>query len=195
VPPLVCIFLQISFYGFSFNYNGVALSALIVFLYVQNQDVFTDYLTGVANRKKLEYHFKKMINSSIPDKTFSAIMIDLDNFKSINDTLGHKAGDTALQTAAELLKSCIGKQDFIARYGGDEFCIVLDTSDTAELENTVKRIKTSIENYKTSSNQPYKMGLSMGYAIYQYGTVVDDFENMIDKLMYENKHNDYLNYL
>ena len=189
-PPVFCIIMQILFLGFSFVYNGVALSSLIVFLYVQNQDVFTDYLTGVANRKKLELHLRKMISSSTINHTFSAIMIDLDNFKKINDSLGHKVGDEALKAAAELMKSCLGKQDFIARYGGDEFCVVLDTSDISLLKDIVIRIRRSIDEYNAASIRPYKLGLSMGYAIYDYGMNVDEFQNMIDKLMYEHKHSD-----
>lgn len=189
-PPFLCVILQILLYGFSFVYNGVTLSALIIFLFIQNQDIFTDYLTGVANRKKLELYLRKMINNSVPHQTFSAIMIDLDNFKAINDTFGHKVGDEALQTAAELLRGCLQKQDFIARYGGDEFYVVLGTSDIDVLNGIVRRIRTSIEDYNSKSNLPYKFGLSMGYAIYEYGMNADDFINMIDKLMYEHKHND-----
>lgn len=187
-PPFVCIILQLILYGFSFVYNGVTLSLLILFLYVQNQDVFTDYLTGVANRKKLELHLRKMISSSTANKTFSAIMIDLDHFKKINDSFGHRAGDEALQAAAELLRNCIGTQDFIARYGGDEFCIVLNTSDNLMLKDVVEKINASIENYNANSNLPFNLDLSMGYEIYQSGVNLDSFLNKIDRLMYEQKH-------
>lgn len=188
VPPFICIILQILFYGFSFIYNGVALSALIVFLYVHSQDVFTDYLTSVANRKKLELHLAKMVSDCTPSKTFSAIIIDLDSFKAINDTYGHKAGDEALKIAAELLQNCISKNDLIARYGGDEFCIVLNTSNTAMLNETVERIKAEIKSFNDKNLLPYKLKLSMGYAIYEFGTNIDDFINMIDKFMYDHKH-------
>ena len=149
----------------------------------------TDYLTGVNNRKKLETYLKERINSSTKKKTFSAILIDLDNFKYVNDAFGHDMGDNALETSAKLLKSCIRSNDFIARFGGDEFCIVLDVSDRDNLEKTVCRINDCIEKYNESGIQPYKLGFSMGYDVYDYHShmKVEEFQKHIDMLMYENK--------
>lgn len=187
LPPLFCIILQIFVYGYSFTYTGVTLSLLILFLYVHIQDVFTDYLTGVANRKKLESYLNKKARESTPEHTFSAIMLDLDGFKIINDTFGHKTGDEVLQTTAKLIRRCLNKQDLIARYGGDEFCVVLDTSDEDELIKIAQKIEMCIEKYNSENQLPYKLGLSLGYAIYMFGMDIDDFENMIDQLMYEHK--------
>jgi len=189
IPPFVCIILQIIFYGISLMLNSVVISSLIVLLNIQNQSMNTDYLTGVNNRKKLETYLKKKISTSTKNKTFSAIMIDLDNFKSINDTFGHDMGDYALETFAKLLKSCIRSNDFIARFGGDEFFIVLDVSDRINLEAAVCRINDCIEKYNESSAMPYKFSFSMGYAVYDYHSnmTVEEFQKHIDILMYENK--------
>lgn len=189
VPPLICLILQINFYGISLMLNGVVLSILIVFLNIQNHSIYTDYLTGVNNRNKLDIYLKERISASKKDKTFSAIMIDLNDFKSINDTYGHDIGDDALQISAKLLNNCIRVKDLIARFGGDEFCIVLDTSDIADLESIVCRIKSSFEKYNEFNNKPYKLGFSCGYAIYDYNANmnVEEFLKHIDKLMYENK--------
>jgi diguanylate cyclase (GGDEF)-like protein len=148
-----------------------------------------DYLTGVNNRKKLETYLKKKVSTSNENRAFSAIMIDLNNFKYINDTFGHNIGDVALQVTAELLKNCLRSNDFIARFGGDEFCIVIDSSDRAELEIIVKRINNCIEKYNESSEQPFKLGLSLGYEVYDYHSNMsaEDFQNHIDSLMYKNK--------
>lgn len=189
VPPCVCIILQIIFYGISLMLNSVVISLLIVFLNIQNHSLYFDYLTGVNNRKKLEIFLKDKISKSTAVKTFSAIMIDLDDFKSINDTFGHDMGDIALQTSAELLKSCLRTSDFIARYGGDEFYIVMDVCDNNDLEEIVGRIKNCIKEYNESGDQPYKLGFSMGYAVYDYHShmKVEEFQKQIDTLMYENK--------
>jgi diguanylate cyclase (GGDEF) domain len=189
VPSFVCIILQISFYGVSLVLNSVVLSLLIVFLNIQNQSMHTDYLTGVNNRKNLQTYLKKKISTSTGNKTFSAIMVDLDNFKSINDTFGHDMGDDALETFAKLLKSCIRSNDFIARFGGDEFFIVLDISDRANLEMTVCRINDCVEKHNKFSDQPYKLGFSMGYDVYDYYShmKVEEFQKHIDVLMYKNK--------
>jgi diguanylate cyclase (GGDEF)-like protein len=132
---------------------------------------------------------KEKIGKCNEDKTFSAIMIDLNDFKSINDTFGHDIGDSALQTSVKLLKSCLRSKDFIARYGGDEFCVVLDISNRKELVELVCRINSRIEKYNESNVQPYKLGFSMGYAVYDYHSHMqaEEFQKKIDKLMYENK--------
>jgi diguanylate cyclase (GGDEF)-like protein len=189
VPPFVCIILQIAFYGISLMLNSVVLSLLIVFLNIQNRSLHIDYLTDVNNRKKLEMYLKEKIKKCTEDKTFSAIMIDLNDFKSINDTFGHDIGDSALQTSVKLLKNCLKSKDFIARYGGDEFCIVLDISTKNELEEVSGRINSCIEKFNESSAQPYKLGFSMGYAVYDYPSHMkaEEFQKQIDELMYENK--------
>ena len=189
VPPFVCIILQILFYGVPLILNSVVLSLFIVFINIQNRSMDTDFLTGVNNRKKLEIYLKGKVSTSTKNKTFSAIMIDLDNFKAINDIYGHDMGDTALQTSAKLLSSCIRATDFIARYGGDEFFIVLDTSNSDELEDIVSRIDDCIKKYNESSVQPYELSFSMGYAIYNYNShmKVEEFQKQIDALMYEKK--------
>ncbi len=117
------------------------------------------------------------------------ILIDINNFKYINDTYGHDIGDDALETAAKLLKSCLRTNDFIARFGGDEFCIVLDISNRSDLEMLVCRINNCLEKYNKSSSKPYELGFSMGYAVYAYHShkSSEEFLKQVDKLMYENK--------
>lgn len=149
----------------------------------------TDYLTGANNRKKLDTYLEEKVDSSTKSKTFSAIMIDLDDFKYINDNFGHDIGDVALQVAVKILNGCVRTNDFIARYGGDEFCIVLDTYKKEELETIVNRIKMAVELFNESNNQPYKIVFSMGYAVYDYHTQMkaEEFQKYIDVLMYEDK--------
>jgi diguanylate cyclase (GGDEF)-like protein len=189
VPPLAGIFLQVVFYGMPLILNCIAFSLLIVFLNVQNNNIYTDDLTGVYNRKKLEVYMNEKINASTENKTFSAIMIDINNFKAINDTYGHGMGDRALQISANLLNSCLRTNDFIARFGGDEFCIVLDISDRGELEQIVYKINHCIQKYNEFSGQPFKLDYSMGYAVYDCssGMKLDEFQKKIDILMYEDK--------
>jgi diguanylate cyclase (GGDEF)-like protein len=169
--------------------NSVTLSLLIIFLNVQTRSIYIDYLTGVNNRKKFEAYLKNKINSCTENKTFSAILMDLNNFKTINDTLGHDMGDKALENFAALLKSCLRSNDFIARFGGDEFYVILDITDKIKLESTVCRIKEYINKYNDSGTQPYKLSISLGYAVYDYDLHLksEEFQKLIDRLMYEDK--------
>jgi len=189
VPPFISIILQITFYGISFILNSVVISILVVFLKIQNQSVYTDYLTGLNNRKRLDEYLERKVSLSNREGGFSAILIDINNFKYINDTYGHDIGDNALETTAKLLKNCLRTNDFIARYGGDEFCIVLDIRNKSDLEALIGRINNCLENYNKSASNPYELKFSMGYAVYDYKLhkSAKEFLKQIDMLMYENK--------
>ncbi len=189
IPPFICVLLQVIFYGISLMLNSVALSLLVVFFNIQNHSMNTDHLTGAFNRKRLETYMNEKISMSNEARTFSAILIDIDNFKAINDTFGHNMGDDALETSVKLLKGCVRSLDFIARYGGDEFCIILDTSSPDDLEATVSRINASLLIYNQQTLKPYQLGFSMGYAVYNYRShmKMEEFQKHIDVLMYENK--------
>ncbi len=94
-----------------------------------------------------------------------------------------------METAISIIKNCIRPNDFIARYGGDEFCIILDVSKQSDLEAAAARINNCIEEYNKYSNKPYQLSLSMGYAVYDYQSRMsaEEFQKLIDELMYENK--------
>lgn len=189
IPPLVCVFLQFAFYGTSLILSGMTISLLIIFLNIQNRSMNIDYLTGAYNRRGLEIHMREQVNTSSEDKTFAAIWIDLDNFKFINDTFGHITGDHVLETSVKLLRSCFRPSDCIARFGGDEFCIVLDVCNRVDLEAAVTRIKDCIKNYNENAANPYQLAWSMGYAVYDYHShlKVEEFQKQIDELMYRDK--------
>lgn len=189
IPPLVCIIIQLTFYGISLILSGAALSILIAFITLQNDRINTDYLTKAYNRKGLELYIRQKINASTRHRTFSAILLDLDNFKSINDTLGHNTGDRVLATFVKLLRSCCSSHDFIARYGGDEFYIILDISNMEDLVAAAYEIKDCIESYNTHCKEPFELKVSMGYAVYDYHIHMnaEEFQKQVDALMYENK--------
>ena len=188
-PPAISIVLQVKFYGVSLMLNSVVFSILVLFLNIQNHGMFTDHLTKISNRKKLDAYLGRKIRLNSLGNGFSAILLDIDGFKNINDTYCHNVGDEALESAANLLKSCLRENDFIARYGGDEFCIILDVSNNRDLEAMVSRINMSVEaNNKTKSNT-FDLSFSMGYAVYDKDIYrgADDFLNAIDALMYQQK--------
>ena len=188
-PPAISIVLQVKFYGVSLMLNSVVFSILVLFLNIQNHGMFTDHLTKISNRKKLDAYLGRKIRLNSLGNGFSAILLDIDGFKNINDTECHNVGDEALESAANLLKSCLRENDFIARYGGDEFCIILDVSNNRDLEAMVSRINSSVEAYNKTKSNTFDLSFSMGYAVYDKDIYrgADDFLNAIDALMYQQK--------
>ena len=103
--------------------------------------------------------------------------------------LGHDAGDEALKEAIGIIRKSLRQNDFIARYGGDEFVIIMDIHSREMLERAIGRITTNVDNFNREGLKPYKISFSMGYDIYDTRSQMtsDDFFNHIDLLMYENK--------
>jgi diguanylate cyclase (GGDEF)-like protein len=189
LPQIVGSILQIIFYGHSLNINGLALSLLLIYLYIQNRALSTDYLTGAYNRRQLDCYLKQKIRNSNPKKSFSAILIDIDYFKQINDNYGHNVGDEALQNTVNIITNCSDDEALIARYGGDEFYIILDIDDKKLLEVQAHKIKNCFAIFNKNMNKPYHLSVCIGYDVYDYKLKqnIDDFLKHIDLLMYEKK--------
>jgi diguanylate cyclase (GGDEF)-like protein len=107
-----------------------------------------DQLTGIPNRRSFDYRLKWEWNRAIRDKSpLSILMLDVDKFKNYNDTLGHQQGDVALQVIAKTIKQTVKRlTDFAARWGGEEFIVLLPTTDVAGAVCVAEKIRTEIEN-------------------------------------------------
>jgi diguanylate cyclase (GGDEF) domain len=189
LPQLIGTTIQMFVYGVSYNWVGAMLSILIIYFNIQNRGLNLDYLTGAYNRRKLDEYIKLKILTSTCEKSFSAILIDLNHFKQINDNFGHHIGDEALKDMVEILRKSLHKNDFIARFGGDEFVVIMDLHHTERLEQTVERIEDSVKNFNNNSQKPYKLSFSIGYDIYDpiSKTTAEEFLKQIDILMYNHK--------
>lgn len=188
-PSFLGIVMQTVIYGFPFALIGAVPSLLVVLLYAQDDSIFTDYLTGVGNRKKLEMVLREKVARSSRNRTFSFLMLDIDSFKSINDTLGHDIGDRMLKATADLLKRCVRANDYVTRYGGDEFCLILDTSTELGLTRVVDRINAALKTLNQSGTLPANLSFSMGIAIYPFEERLsaEEFLKRVDLLMYVDK--------
>lgn len=190
LPPSAGILIQALNYGVSYNWIGMMVSILIIYLYIQDRGLGTDYLTGVYNRRQYDSFIKSKLRAG-SQNAFACIMLDLDNFKAINDNFGHDAGDQALKYAVTILRKSLRQNDFIARIGGDEFIVVLDTETDEMLTHVVSRIKAQTHAFNNLDEKPYKISFSMGYAVYDFKTDHETYFNHIDKQMYQDKRRKY----
>jgi diguanylate cyclase (GGDEF)-like protein len=146
-----------------------------------------DGLTGLRNRLWVERQLERRLNAG---KAFSVAIVDIDNFKSVNDSYGHLAGDELLQQFATELKSACRATDILGRWGGDEFILVFDCA-LAEAEGQIERLRVwACGNYKLhSKGSPLKLQVeaSMGIAEHQQGESLKELLARSDAAMYRCK--------
>ncbi|MEO1402236.1 MAG: bifunctional diguanylate cyclase/phosphodiesterase [Cyanobacteria bacterium J06635_1] len=128
--------------------------------------VFTDLLTGLANRYQLyQVGAKVLADWSYQNAGIALLCIDLNQFKAVNDEFGHDAGDTLLVEVGHRLKSCLRDGDLLARLGGDEFAILLCPADTASVHAVANQVVQALEKPFYLNLQKIKMGGSVGIAL------------------------------
>ncbi|MBV4477685.1 bifunctional diguanylate cyclase/phosphodiesterase [Pseudomonas botevensis] len=148
-----------------------------------------DALTGLPNRNKLARYLDDALLLKEHAPPLSVLMIDLDNFKPINDSLGHPAGDAVLQEVAARLRECTRDQDIVARLGGDEFVVVLHGMDTHhEIDKFCTRLIGSLHQPVTFEHQPLHIGASVGIALSRrHGFVPAELIRCADIALYQAK--------
>ena len=185
-PPLLGGIVQTLFYGTSIIWVCTTFSILIVHINIQNSEIYKDYLTNLYNRRHLD-HYLNVKTQGADNKLFAGLMIDIDSFKAINDLYGHKSGDQALKYTSELLRKSFGKDDFLARYGGDEFIVFMEIREKSDLADAVNRLKENVAAFNSQKIVPYELSISMGYDYYSGNSIAEFFDH-IDNLMYLEKH-------
>lgn len=150
-----------------------------------------DSLTGLPNRKYFHDHLAETITSAIRYKQiFSVLYLDLDGFKTINDALGHAAGDQVIESTARRLEQCVRKGDMVARVGGDEFVVLLRDIDSIDVARVADKIIKILSDSFTIAADPLYITTSIGVASYPQDG--DDAKTLIhnaDSAMYEAKRN------
>lgn len=147
----------------------------------------TDQLTGIYNRvrfcESLDEEIKKFETDNNTD--LSIIMFDIDHFKSVNDTYGHDVGDEVLKELVNIVKGCIRENDTFARWGGEEFMILLPYADLEIAYNLAERIRDTIE--KSRFADVGNITCCFGIAQFFPGDTVERFTKRVDKALYKAK--------
>jgi len=152
---------------------------------------FFDELTDIPNRKMLDRQIQKaLVRSKRHKYNFTIMFIDLDDFKKVNDTFGHDAGDQLLIDVVSRIDECIREEDMISRIGGDEFIVMFEETGKREIEQIANRIIKHVAKPYTISGNTVNISLSMGISMYpEDGEDKDTLIKAADKAMYYAKNN------
>ena len=153
------------------------------------QLAFRDALTGLPNRRMLDEQLAiANITSHEMNYDFGIALMDIDNFKNVNDTYGHSIGDNVLKMVAKSLQSGIMRTDIIARWGGEEFICLLRGTDEESLKRVAERLRMLIQasGIRMNSNE-VKVTISIGATLHKAGESIEDMIERADKLLYQSK--------
>ncbi|RLQ87220.1 GGDEF domain-containing protein [Notoacmeibacter ruber] len=148
-----------------------------------------DSLTGLLNHARFHAHLESEIGrSSRTDAEISVALIDLDHFKSVNDTYGHQVGDRVIRSLATLLSTALRKTDLIGRLGGEEFGVVLLDTDLESAAHVVDRLRETFEASAFEvDNDTFKASFSAGVSTFRKGRSPADMVRFADAALYQAK--------
>jgi len=149
----------------------------------------TDGLTGLFNHR----HFWNLLNTELTrvdvyNGELALVIVDLDDFKRINDQFGHSAGDLLLQSVARILRETVRDTDIVARYGGEEFAVLLPDTDRRGVESVSEKIRASVESMKFAvpdTDITIHVTVSVGVSVFKGNR--REFFNAADKALYQSK--------
>jgi diguanylate cyclase (GGDEF)-like protein len=187
--PIACMALQIAMRGVQLVWISSVISFAMIYINIQNRRIDTDELTGLYNRRLMPRVFARMVESLACGNRLFVVMIDADDFKELNDTYGHAAGDRMLASVASKLdKVCAPRKDFLARLGGDEF-VILALRGAQEEMRLIAEIYEAVSQLDDPLEPGCKFSISCGMAEYARGglNTLDKLLTAADRAMYANK--------
>jgi diguanylate cyclase (GGDEF)-like protein/putative nucleotidyltransferase with HDIG domain len=154
-------------------------------------NALTDTLTGLPNARSMYLRFEQEASRARrTGRPFQVVMLDLDDFKQVNDTFGHKAGDQVLREVARLLQAQLREYDFLARYAGDEFVALVQELSEDQTEDLRERIEQAVGRFSlhVRGTEHARVGISVGSATYgRHGETLDQLIIAADEAMYAAK--------
>jgi diguanylate cyclase (GGDEF)-like protein len=155
------------------------------------EQALKDPLTGLANPRALQFQVTRELARARRTATpFSVVLLDLDDFKIINDEYGHLAGDRALQAVAKVLQETTRSYDTCIRYGGDEFVVLLSSCGRAEAEERRRRLQEAVGAIKLRTDNGREIALKVSAGASVFPEDGDTYERLLaraDRRMYRNK--------
>ncbi|GGF64902.1 GGDEF domain-containing protein [Terasakiella brassicae] len=160
------------------------------------REALTDGLTGIANRKLFDLELRKSsMNAMANGEELALLMLDVDHFDRFNEHYGHQVGDQVLKLVAVTISECIKGQDTAARYGGDEFSVILPRTNLENAqrlaEHICKRVSSKNVVNRSTGERLGKITMSVGVALFEYGEPVSQLLVRADRTLQEAMKNGY----
>ncbi len=171
-----------------FSDNSASLSMYSKILQLEQRSV-VDELTGISNRRHVEYSIEAQLDflrrEAVP---FTILMIDIDEFKKINDSYGHNYGDKVIKVVAECLKLNVRVYDIVGRWGGDEMIIVAPNLDSEQAVLLAERLRMLVErSIVPGPDKPLTVTVTIGVAQAKSDDTIDVLIGRVDKMLYAGK--------
>jgi diguanylate cyclase (GGDEF)-like protein len=191
LPPAIAGALQIRYFGLVLIWPAMVLSLLVIYISIQQRKITRDYLTGASSRRSLDEYLTSKVGDFVSrtnPRRFSGFLADVDDFKTINDSFGHAVGDEALIETVRLIRESLRSEDFLSRYAGDEFVVILPMSSAEQLAQVVERVRSHFAAYVPAGGR-YRLSLSIGSAVFDpdIDENAEKFVERLDALMYREK--------
>lgn len=190
VLPMAAAVLQFYFDHIRIIFPVTAIAELMLYILLQRQQITIDPLTGINNRACFNSYLAKQMEHKETDRQLYLFMMDMNHFKGINDTYGHDVGDEALKHAARILSDFFHRSNaFVARYGGDEFCVIKPCQNDREAQLLAEQLEGAFEKAGYSEQYGYTLSFSIGFARLKAGDAAlrEDIIQRADEMMYQNK--------
>ena len=189
-PCFAGVLIQFLFYGITSSWVLVAVALIFVQMQSYAENLYIDELSGLYNRRYLNAVLSERKITS--RKSLHGIMMDVNDFKYINDNFGHSMGDKAICTLGNILFRSIPDGGMAIRYAGDEFIVLLSGVDTESVLVTMDEINHNLSQFNESKIEPFTLSVSMGYAEFGEGDDTEAFLMHMDEKMYEEKRKYHL---
>ncbi len=199
---------EVAYYIYAISFLAILMSLLIGFVIFEriikpinnivsslDNKAHNDLLTGLLNKQSFEESVENALQTVENEKFTAVIALDIDNFKGVNDTLGHAYGDKVLANVGNILRNVFSENDLLGRIGGDEFCVYLAIPDEEQsnyydyIKRKCQEICTEFLHNYTGDDNNYKISSSIGAAIFPtHGTSFTKLYNCADRALYESKN-------
>lgn len=175
--------------------SAVTMEKLHRDLEIARKEALTDALTGLSNRKAFDHEIEVIAKaaSAKEGEIFTLLLMDIDHFKSFNDTFGHQVGDQVLRLVAKTLKDGVKGRDFAARYGGEEFAIILPFTRMESALKVAEFLRVNVAKKevvnRVSGERLARITISVGVAEYVKSEPIENLISRADSALYAAKHN------